>query len=114
LSKQLDGLRWHQPALKYGCSKDQFGRQPALVACGVRNDWLAAGYLPGRRSNNVAVLLLLLLQVVRTTVEPVHGKQGSAYDAYEYIAHSHTYMSDNQPTAKFTYDLSPIQVRGSG
>jgi hypothetical protein len=47
-------------------------------------------------------------------VEPVHGKQGSAYDAYEYIAHSHTYMSDNQPTAKFTYDLSPIQVRGSG
>lgn len=45
-----------------------------------------------------------------TTIEPKSGRKGSSYDAFEYIAHSHTYMSDNQPTAKFTYDLSPIQV----
>jgi hypothetical protein len=45
-----------------------------------------------------------------TSIEPRGGARGSAYDAFEYISHSHTYISDNQPTAKFTYDLSPIQV----
>jgi hypothetical protein len=51
-------------------------------------------------------------QVVTTTIEPKRHTRGSAYDAYEYTAHSHTYMSDATPTAKFTYDLSPIQVGG--
>eukprot|EP00195_Chlamydomonas_chlamydogama_P000232 CAMPEP_0202921332 /NCGR_PEP_ID=MMETSP1392-20130828/77335_1 /ASSEMBLY_ACC=CAM_ASM_000868 /TAXON_ID=225041 /ORGANISM="Chlamydomonas chlamydogama, Strain SAG 11-48b" /LENGTH=565 /DNA_ID=CAMNT_0049614897 /DNA_START=237 /DNA_END=1936 /DNA_ORIENTATION=- len=48
------------------------------------------------------------LQVVLTTVEPPSGKGG--YDAYEYTAHSHTYMSDDVPSAKVTFDLSPLQV----
>lgn len=51
-------------------------------------------------------------QVVMTTIEPRGGGRSAGYDAFEYISHSHTYISDNQPTAKFTYDLSPIQVRG--
>jgi hypothetical protein len=50
-------------------------------------------------------------QVVMTSIEPKGGRKGAGYDAFEYTAHSHTYMSDSQPTAKFTYDLSPIQVR---
>lgn len=45
-----------------------------------------------------------------TTIQPKGGHRGASYDAFEYISHSHTYISDNQPTAKFTYDLSPIQV----
>lgn len=71
-------------------------------------------------SYHLLVLLLALLmlpprplvQVVRTTIEPLHGGQGSNYDAYEYNARSHTYISDHQPTAKFSYDLSPMQVGG--
>lgn len=59
---------------------------------------------------NVSELVLHLLQVVMTTIEPRGGGKARSYDAFEYIAHSHTYMSDNQPTAKVTYDLSPIQV----
>ncbi|KAI8472288.1 MAG: protein disulfide isomerase [Monoraphidium minutum] len=50
------------------------------------------------------------LQVVTTTIEPARAARGAAYDAYEYTVHSHTYISDHPPTAKFTYDLSPIQV----
>ncbi len=49
-------------------------------------------------------------QVVMTTIEPSGSRPGMAYDAYEYIQHSHTYMGDSTPIAKFTYDLSPIQV----
>jgi hypothetical protein len=52
----------------------------------------------------------MMLQVVLTTIEPRGGRRGSAYDAYEYIANSHTYLSDNQPTAKFSYKLSAVQV----
>ena len=48
--------------------------------------------------------------MVLTTVEPRGGHKGSAYDAYEYTVHSHTYQSDTIPTAKFTYDLSPVQI----
>jgi hypothetical protein len=53
---------------------------------------------------------MVVLQVVMTSIEPKGSRRGAGYDAYEYIAHSHTYMSDSQPTAKITYDLSPIQV----
>eukprot|EP00878_Enallax_costatus_P046906 GHUV01057224.1.p1 GENE.GHUV01057224.1~~GHUV01057224.1.p1 ORF type:complete len:127 (-),score=34.13 GHUV01057224.1:46-426(-) len=56
---------------------------------------------------------VMCVQVVMTTIEPKGGGKARSYDAFEYIAHSHTYMSDNQPTAKVTYDLSPIQVSGS-
>ncbi|KXZ55092.1 hypothetical protein GPECTOR_3g247 [Gonium pectorale] len=50
------------------------------------------------------------LQVVLTTIEPRHNRRTGAYDAYEYTVHSHTYQSDAIPSARFTYDLSPIQI----
>lgn len=57
-------------------------------------------------------------QVVRTTVEPLNGRHpGVHYDAYEYLANHHSYKRDEHPTVKFTYNLSPLQVRvaaGSG
>lgn len=53
-------------------------------------------------------------QVVLTTVEPQDGRKGSAYDAYEYTAHSHTFMSDQVPSVRLTYDMSPIQVSHGG
>ena len=53
-------------------------------------------------------------KVVTTTIEPTRRAKGAAYDAYEYTARSHTYLSDATPAAKFTYDLSPIQVRSEG
>jgi hypothetical protein len=62
----------------------------------------------------VIVCCLCCWQVVMTSIEPKGGRKGAGYDAFEYTAHSHTYMSDSQPTAKFTYDLSPIQVRAAG
>ncbi|KAJ9521082.1 hypothetical protein QJQ45_022820 [Haematococcus lacustris] len=48
------------------------------------------------------------LQVVLTTIEPRQG--AGQYDAYEYTAHSHTYLSDNIPSVKVAFDLSPIQI----
>ena len=52
-----------------------------------------------------------LSQIVLTTVEPNAAHRGSSYDAYEYTAHSHTYTTDDIPSMRVTYDLSPIQVR---
>lgn len=52
--------------------------------------------------------------MVLTTVEPRSGNPLLGYDSYEYTAHSHTFMSDDIPSAKVTFDLSPIQVRGAG
>lgn len=49
-------------------------------------------------------------QVVLTTIEPKDGHRGSAYDAYEYTAHSHSFLSDSIPSVRVTFDLSPIQV----
>eukprot|EP00197_Chlamydomonas_leiostraca_P009725 CAMPEP_0202865692 /NCGR_PEP_ID=MMETSP1391-20130828/6300_1 /ASSEMBLY_ACC=CAM_ASM_000867 /TAXON_ID=1034604 /ORGANISM="Chlamydomonas leiostraca, Strain SAG 11-49" /LENGTH=473 /DNA_ID=CAMNT_0049545559 /DNA_START=97 /DNA_END=1518 /DNA_ORIENTATION=- len=50
------------------------------------------------------------LQVVLTTIEPQGGHKGSAYDAYEYTAHSHSFLSDQVPSVRVTFDLSPIQI----
>mmetsp|Transcript_7864 Transcript_7864/g.23678 ORF Transcript_7864/g.23678 Transcript_7864/m.23678 type:complete len:475 (-) Transcript_7864:539-1963(-) len=50
------------------------------------------------------------LQVVLTTVKPRGAAMTSGYDAYEYTAHSHTFLSDDIPSAKVTFDLSPIQI----
>lgn len=50
------------------------------------------------------------LQIVLTTVEPNKNHKGSSYDAYEYTAHSHTYITEDTPSMRVTYDLSPIQV----
>lgn len=50
------------------------------------------------------------MQVVLTTIEPGKGRGDQAIDAYEYTVHSHTYNTDEIPSAKFSYDMSPIQV----
>ena len=50
------------------------------------------------------------LQVVLTTIEPRSHGTGT-YDAYEYVVHSHQYITDEIPAARFSYELSPIQVR---
>lgn len=49
-------------------------------------------------------------QVVMTTVEPRHRPAAGLFDAYEYTIHSHTYETDAIPAAKFSYDMSPIQI----
>ncbi len=51
-----------------------------------------------------------VLQVVLTTIEPRSHGTGS-YDAYEYVVHSHQYITDDIPAARFSYELSPIQVQ---
>lgn len=51
------------------------------------------------------------LNVVLTSIEPRSRSTGS-YDAYEYTVHSHAYTSDDIPSAKFSYNMSPIQVGG--
>ena len=48
--------------------------------------------------------------MVLTTIEPRSHGTGS-YDAYEYVVHSHQYITDDIPAARFSYELSPIQVR---
>jgi len=50
------------------------------------------------------------LSVVLTSVRPLRGGLGSAYDAYEYSAVSNTFVSDSTPSARFSYGISPIQV----
>lgn len=50
------------------------------------------------------------LQVVLTTVQPKRRPSTQSYDAYEYTVHSHTFLSDDIPSARVTFDLSPIQI----
>ena len=53
------------------------------------------------------------LQIVLTTAEPHRKLPDGNIDAYEYTVHSHMYNTDSQvliPAAKFSYDLSPIQI----
>lgn len=64
-------------------------------------------------STEVTIYLTIfsaLLQTVLTTIEPLRNNRESSFDAYEYTVHSHTYQSDEIPEAKFTYDMSPIQI----
>lgn len=49
------------------------------------------------------------LQVVMTTIDPKKRSIGT-YDAYEYTVHSHQYTTEDIPAARFSYELSPIQV----
>jgi hypothetical protein len=54
-----------------------------------------------------------MLQIVLTTVEPKKKLPDGNIDAYEYTVHSHMYNTDRElfiPTAKFSYDMSPIQI----
>lgn len=55
------------------------------------------------------------LQVVRTTVVPLHVARGygAHVDSFEYTVHSHSYQveaSQQKPTAKFSFTVSPMQV----
>ena len=50
------------------------------------------------------------MQAVLTTIESGPGSDATDFDAYEYTVHSHTFLSDTIPTAKFSYHLSPIQI----
>ncbi len=50
------------------------------------------------------------MQVVLTSVEPSQKNHEASFDAYEYTVHSHLYNTDDVPTAKFSYDMSPIQI----
>lgn len=52
----------------------------------------------------------ILSQAVLTTIETGAGSEHKDFDAYEYTVHSHSYLSESIPTAKFSYDLSPIQI----
>ena len=50
------------------------------------------------------------LQVVLTTIEPYGAQRGTGFDAYEYTVQSHTYNTDDIPSTKISYTLSPIQI----
>ena len=50
------------------------------------------------------------MQVVLTSVQPSKKNQEASFDAYEYTVHSHLYNTDDIPAAKFSYDMSPIQI----
>lgn len=97
-------------------------RAKALAAMhprGLTSDW--ADKLAGQSfaSHNGAATFEHYAQVVLTTVEPRgRGAAAGRFDAYEYVAHSHTYNTASSPgmagpsppSAKFSYDMSPIQI----
>ncbi len=47
--------------------------------------------------------------MVLTTIDP-NSRAVGVYDAYEYTVHSHQYTTEDIPAARFSYELSPIQV----
>jgi len=51
------------------------------------------------------------MQVIHNTFKPLNGDKDSEADVYEYTVHSHTYTNPHDiPMAKFSYQLSPMQV----
>ncbi|KAI8473082.1 MAG: protein disulfide isomerase [Monoraphidium minutum] len=77
---------------------------------GLSNDWLDKLHDQLFFSDSAQHTHEHYLQVVATTIEPNPRSRNSWYDSFEYTAHSHTYVADATPAAKFTYDMSPIQV----
>lgn len=80
---------------------------------GLTSDW--ADKLAGQTfaSHNAAATFEHYSQVVLTSVEPARHAASGRFDAYEYVAHSHTYTAapgTAPPSAKFSYDMSPIQI----
>jgi len=47
---------------------------------------------------------------VLTTIESRKGSTSTDYNSYEYTVHWHAYISDVIRAAKFSYNLSPIQI----
>jgi hypothetical protein len=84
----------------------------AMHPRGLTADW--ADKLAGQTfaSHNAAATFEHYAQVVLTTVEPARHAAAGRFDAYEYVAHSHTYSAAGgaSPSAKFSYDMSPIQI----
>ncbi|KAK9919161.1 hypothetical protein WJX75_009797 [Coccomyxa subellipsoidea] len=96
-----------------------FGNKPSprrqqslakLHPAGLSDDW--ADKLAGQDffSRAAKATFEHYMQVVLTTIEPFKHRPELSYDAYEYTVHSHTYDTTEIPAAKFTYDLSPIQI----
>jgi hypothetical protein len=80
-----------------------------LHPLGLTDDW--ADKLKGKsfKSDTQRVTHEHYMNVVLTTIEPKVKVIGN-YDAYEYTLHSHQYNSEDIPSAKFTYNTSPVQV----
>lgn len=84
-----------------------------LHPLGLKDDW--ADKLAGQdfTARNALTTFEHYLQIVLTTVEPKKRLPDGNIDAYEYTVHSHMYNTDRElfiPTAKFSYDMSPIQI----
>jgi thiol-disulfide isomerase/thioredoxin len=95
-----------------------FGNKPSprrrsalarLHPLGLTDDW--ADKLAGESftSPNQRVTHEHYSQVVMTTIDPKKHSVGN-YDAYEYTVHSHQYTTEDIPAARFSYELSPIQI----
>ncbi|CAL5224040.1 g6662 [Coccomyxa viridis] len=96
-----------------------FGNKPSprrhqalarLHPAGLGDDWADKLAGQGFFSRAQKATFEHYMQVVLTTIEPSKTRQDLSYDAYEYTVHSHTYDTAEIPSAKFTYDLSPIQI----
>lgn len=87
-------------------------RQAALAKLhpgGLTDDWADKLTEESFTSSNQKVTHEHFSQVVLTTIEP-HTSSTGAFDAYEYVVHSHQYITDEIPAARFSYELSPIQI----
>lgn len=84
----------------------------AMHPRGLTADW--ADKMAGQTwsSHNAAATFEHYAQVVLTTVEPARHAAAGRFDAYEYVAHSHAYTAADgaAPAAKFSYDMSPVQI----
>lgn len=91
-------------------SYKKFKQLKKLHPAGLQQDWADKLYGKTFVSDTSQSTHEHYLQIVLTTVEPDKGHKGTSYDAYEYTAHSHTYQTDEMPSMRVTYDLSPIQI----
>jgi hypothetical protein len=81
-----------------------------LHPAGLETEWADKLHGQTHMSDHVQSTHEHYLQVVLTTVKKRGAAMATGYDAYEYTAHSHTFLSDDIPSAKVTFDLSPIQI----
>jgi thiol-disulfide isomerase/thioredoxin len=95
-----------------------FGNKPSprrraalarLHPMGLTDDWADKLSTQPFISANQRVTHEHYSQVVLTTIDP-NSKAVGVYDAYEYTVHSHQYTTEDIPAARFSYELSPIQI----
>lgn len=77
---------------------------------GLTEDWADKMANQAFNSKNQRTTFEHYMQVVLTSVQPSAKNSEASFDAYEYTVHSHLYNTDDVPTAKFSYDMSPIQI----